>query len=109
MTATEIDELARSVARENFKLNACEIELPAFQIERLQGSYDVIVANIIDGVLLQLQREMERRLVPGGYLILSGILEERDPGFKAAFSLFQTAEILKRLTLGEWVGYLLKV
>lgn len=40
------------------------------------GSFDVVVANVLSGVLKPLLASFYSSLVPGGYVILGGILEE---------------------------------
>ena len=82
----EIDPEARRVARENVKLNKLpQIEIPETQIEDIRDQYDVVVANIIDGVLINIKKDLLRVLKPGGHMLLTGILEERDNHFFEKF------------------------
>lgn len=73
----------------------------------LPTQFDWVVANIIDGVLSEIQTDLKAAVAPGGYLLLTGILDERDELFLSRFS-FDGFEVISRDTLGEWVGYLLK-
>lgn len=109
VVTTEIDADARVVARENFaKNNFKDIELPDYQIEDVNETFDLVIANIIDGVLTKLKSELIRCTNQGGYLILTGILQERDKAFIDGFLKDTNLEILERKVKGEWVGYLLK-
>lgn len=103
----DIDVEARRVARENIELNKCRrtsiVDLP---LEKIEGQAHWVVANIIDGVLVQLREGLVARVRPGGYLLLTGILDERDELFRSEFS-FEGFELCERRELGEWVGYLL--
>ena len=47
---------------------------------------DLVLANLLAGVLVQLAAEFGRRVKPGGRLLLSGILEQHADVVQAAFS-----------------------
>ena len=80
--ATEIEPLARLVAKENVQQNKSSvIQVLDYQIEDVDLEYDIVVANIIDGVLINIQQDLKRLCRPGGYMVLTGILEEREAGF----------------------------
>lgn len=106
VTGIEIDPEARRVARENIALNKMNsIQIPDSLIEDLRETYDVVVANIIDGVLIQIQKELLRVLKTGGHLFLTGILTERDNLFFEKFIEKNPLKVLRRLENDEWVGY----
>lgn len=105
----EIDPEARRVARENVKLNKLEqISIPEKQIEDMHEQYDVVVANIIDGVLINIKKDLLRVLKPGGHMLLTGILEERDNHFFEKFMENSGLTVVRRLEKDEWVGYWVK-
>lgn len=106
VTGIEIDPEARRVARENLKLNKLEqIDIPETQIEDIRQQYDVVVANIIDGVLINIKKDLLRVLKPGGHMLLTGILEERDNHFFEKFMENSGLTVVRRLEKDEWVGY----
>jgi Ribosomal protein L11 methylase len=106
VTGIEIDPEARRVARENIKLNNMKsIDIPESLIEDLRVQYDVVVANIIDGVLINIKKELLRVLKPGGHILLTGILEERDNHFFEKFFEGTNLTVIRRLEKDEWVGY----
>lgn len=109
VTGIEIDPEARRTARENIKLNELnDIEISDAVLEDLRGSYDVVVANIIDGVLMQLQPDLMRVTRPGGALLVTGILAERDDEFFARFIENSGLKVIRRLAKDEWTGYWLQ-
>jgi ribosomal protein L11 methyltransferase len=106
VTGIEIDPEARRVARENIKLNKLEsIQIPDSLLEEIREKHDVVVANIIDGVLINLKKDLLRALKPGGHLLLTGILEERDNLFFEKFLENSGLTVVRRLEKDEWVGY----
>jgi ribosomal protein L11 methyltransferase len=107
VVGTEIDELARQVAVENVESNqVTNVEIVSYQIEDESKRFDLVMANIIDGVLIELQDSLKACLNDRGHLILTGILEEREPLFLEGFSLPPRYHWSKRLQRGEWVGYI---
>ena len=82
--ASDIDPVAVDVARANVVSNdlvgrvECFVA-PGFDAPELvnNGPYDLIFANILKGPLVCLAPEMGRNVARGGYVILSGILNEQ--------------------------------
>lgn len=106
VTGIEIDPEAQRVARENVKLNKLtQIDIPDAQLEEIRDQYDVVVANIIDGVLIKIKEDLKRVLKPGGYMLLTGILQERDNHFFENFIEGSGLNVIRRLEKDEWVGY----
>ncbi len=106
VTGIEIDPEARRVARDNVQLNhLTSIDIPDTQIDEIRKQFDVVVANIIDGVLINIKKDLLRVLKPGGHLFLTGILEERDNHFFEKFIENSGLNVVRRLEKDEWVGY----
>lgn len=106
ITGVEIDAEARRKARENCELNkTSNIDIVEQQLDEIRDQYDVVVANIIDGVLIRLQKELLRTTKPNGYLFLTGILQERDNLFFEKFIEANPLKVIKRIQKEEWVGY----
>lgn len=107
ITGIEIDPEARRKARENCVLNETQnIEISDLQLDELRETYDVVVANIIDGVLLKLKKDLVKRVKIGGHLFLTGILQERDNMFfTKMIENDLELKVIKRIQKDEWVGY----
>lgn len=106
VTGLEIDPEARRVGRENVALNGLsDIDIPDSLLEDVDETFDVVVANIIDGVLINLKNDLIRTTRPGGFLLLTGILQERDSEFFERFFEGSGLKVLRRLEKDEWVGY----
>lgn len=105
VTAIEIDDDSIENSKEYFKINETEsIKLLKCDIKELtKGTFDVICANIISGVIIENLDEIYSRLVDKGKFFTTGILkiEERDMTDKLENNNF---EILKKYYKAEWLG-----
>ncbi len=82
--ASDIDEVAVDVARSNVVANGLAervtcVEAAGFAHPALSAAapFDLIFANILKGPLIALAPDVSAHLKPGGYAILSGILNEQ--------------------------------
>ena len=80
--ACDIDPVAVRVAKENTELNStpnvkCEVSDLLRQVERVEGGYNVIVANIVADIIIRLAPDVGEYLAEDGVFIVSGIIEER--------------------------------
>ena len=101
------DETAVEIAAANLKLNA--ILPPRFQVktenlvDETKEIYDIIAANILTHVILDLIVDIKRVLNPGGIFICSGIIEKNEKQVTAA--LQNTGfEIIEVVSQEEWVA-----
>jgi ribosomal protein L11 methyltransferase len=103
--AVDIDPQAVEVARENLAINglAEQVECSTTPLESLTGSFDVILANILAEELVRLAPALAERLAPGGSLVLSGILAEKEGLVRTGFDA-QPMKYLATLQAGEWVA-----
>ncbi len=80
------DEWSVENARENADNNGGRaIQISGMSIEEVEGSYDLILANINLNILLAHRSSLKRLLAPGGTLILSGVLLSDIPQLEKAF------------------------
>lgn len=82
--ASDIDEVAVEVAAANVTANGLEgrvrcVEAAGFDHPELAAAapFDLVFANILKGPLVALAPDMAQAMQPGGYAILSGILNEQ--------------------------------
>lgn len=78
--ACDIDEESCRVAEENVSINGVDRQVEVTQrgLETLEDRFDVVIANILAEENVRLADELVRRVAPGGWLILSGILREKE-------------------------------
>ena len=105
--AIDVDPDAAALARENARRNGLDarLEVDVSPLETLDGSYDLVAANIEASVLVAMAEPLARRVRPGGVLVLSGILEERAAEVRRAFASFDRATSLVQ---GEWTALVLR-
>jgi len=107
VTAVDIDELAVRTARENAELNGVSDRIVVAQGNLLDnligGQADLIVANIIADVIIQLSRDAAAALRPDGRLIASGIIADRADEVRRALDEAGLKHE-KELAEGEWVA-----
>jgi ribosomal protein L11 methyltransferase len=77
VTAIDNDTWSFENVQENIQLNQCS-KITALRTDRIPetDNYAIILANITKNVLLSYMGVLKSRLVNGGYLLLSGILQE---------------------------------
>ena len=65
--------------------------------------FDVVLANLIAGVLVPLAPALRDELMPGGSLLASGIFIDREDEVRAAFEA-AGLDVVGRTSEGEWVA-----
>jgi ribosomal protein L11 methyltransferase len=105
VVAVDDDEIAVRVARENVARNGVEAVVGVVQGDLLRGlaePADVIVANIVAGVIIDFAPAAARHLRPGGSFIAGGIAAPREVEVKAALEKF--FEIRETARREDWVA-----
>ncbi len=104
--AIDNDPEATACSAENFARNRIEsVALLTGTLERTDGVFDLILANIQADVLCGLAPSMSAATAAGGSVILSGILLEQVEELSAAYR--EAGLVLARRTdEGEWAGLL---
>jgi len=76
----DIDPGAVEIANQNLALNRVgkDARVTTEPLQDVSGSYDIVVANILAEELARLSKELVGKLKGGAFLILSGILTEKE-------------------------------
>lgn len=103
VVAIDIDPLAVTVTMENAAANRVSslMEVSTTPLEEINGSFDIVVANILAEALVAMAGALTARVAAGGVLILSGILTEREAFVIAGFAS-QPLELLEVSHHDEW-------
>lgn len=95
--ASDIDPVAIEVAEENARINRIRLGRARGQLElavapgldhlrlKARAPYDLLIANILAGPLIDLAPALAGALAPGGRLILAGLLDTQAEAVTAAY------------------------
>jgi ribosomal protein L11 methyltransferase len=106
LTGIDLDPMAVEIAGENLRLNGVDPQSISLQcadlVESVSRSHDIVVANILAHVILDLLNDVGRVLKPGGLFICSGIIDAYQTSVieKMRVSGFDILDIEKE---GDWV------
>ncbi|MGK5086051.1 50S ribosomal protein L11 methyltransferase [Bdellovibrionota bacterium FG-2] len=100
----EIDPLAIDNANENAKINGLNDDVVRFTFELgpSEPCYEVIVANILRPVLVEFAGKLAARLLQGGGVILSGLIEQDVAQVSDVYSKCLGRKPSRVESLGEW-------
>ncbi len=112
-TASDIDGVCAEVIEKNAALNAVPLggrrgELVMTVADGMdhplieaRGPYDLVMANILAGPLIELAPDFARALVPGGHLLLAGLLTLQEKQVRAACRR-AGLRLAARMVNGDW-------
>ena len=124
VTAVDVAEVAVEAARANVAANGLADAITVLRSDRVPdtpaergggeraaqhahpsptGGYDVIVANIIANVIVDLAPRIAGAIAPGGVLIASGIIRDRESDVRDALAAAGLT-VERREALDEWVA-----
>ena len=105
----DIDYTAIACAQENAKRNgvAERVRFSTTALHNVQGSFTVIVANILPHTLIHMKEHLVARICSEGILILSGILEDNADKVVSAFATHM--DLWRTIKEDEWTGLLLRM
>ncbi len=103
VAATDIDLDALAAAKTNAALDShpVEIELSTNSPDSWGATFDLVVANILEGPLRGLADALSRSLAPGGILLLSGFTPLQTPALRIAYTQLGL-QFLTESTLDGW-------
>lgn len=112
-TASDIDAVCVSVVEDNAVTNGVPMGASGGELTMLvadgmahplleaRGPYDLVIANILAGPLISLAPDFARALLPGGHLLLAGLLETQEAQVRAACRR-AGMRLAARLVNGDW-------
>lgn len=114
VVAVDIDPEAVRVTLENAHLNGVAPLIASeggdgyhTPVVRRRGPYRLITANILARPLARMAPRLARNLVPGGYAILSGLLNRQERHVIQAHRT-QGLHLVARIPVGEWTTLIMR-
>ena len=117
--ASDIDPVAIDVAAENAAINRVRLGRARGQVElavapgldharlKARAPYDLIIANILAGPLIDLAPSLSSALSPGGRLILAGLLDRQAEAVSGAYRR-QGLMLVESEAMGDWPTLVLR-
>lgn len=110
VTAVDTDEIAVNITEKNSKLNDTGNVIRACTgvMTDLESCYvDIVAANIVANVILQLSAHIKNYLKPSGIFITSGIIKDRRREVEDVYGSLGFKPV-KSVEMGEWVAIAFK-
>jgi ribosomal protein L11 methyltransferase len=107
VAAVDIDPAAVEIAAGNARRNGVDdrLEVSDDEVGSVRsGPFDVVVANVTAGVLVELATEVSGHVRAGGHLVLSGLLVDQRA---AVLEAYPALRLVAEDTEGEWAGLVL--
>jgi len=104
----DTDPVAVEVAGNNAEANgvAGVFRTEGTSLSAVHGEHDLVLANLIAEILIDLAEDLVARCAPGGHLVLSGILAEK-AGWVADEFRRHGATLAEKAADGQWAALLL--
>jgi len=105
VVAVDVDPRAVEAASENARVNGVQDRFEALPtpLERIPGSYDLVLANLIAEILVDLKEDLASHTAPGGSLVISGILAEKEAWVEEEFASLGLRPAARRRD-GQWIA-----
>ncbi|MFZ2198276.1 MAG: 50S ribosomal protein L11 methyltransferase [Thermodesulfovibrionales bacterium] len=109
VTAVDIDPMAIDAAKRNVEENSlANVVIKEGDIKAVEGHFDLIVANLLSGILVDIAPEILTRLNPGGKAILSGMLAGQEDDVRKAYEKAGLT-LNETVVSGKWVTLVFSV
>ena len=102
----EIDEMAVRIAKENSAINHTQDRVDFLcgdLVSRVEGSYDILCANIVADTIIRLLPDAAPFMKKDGVFIASGIIDQREGDVLAALEA-NGFQLVERRASGGWVA-----
>ncbi len=103
VVAVDIDEVAIREAKENVTRNVVAVALGVGSAADLDGTFDVVLANIVAAVLQKVAPDLTSHLATDGRLVLAGIISTEEDETVAAFTALGL-QVVAREQEDDWVA-----
>ncbi len=103
--AGDFDRDAVRVAKDNVRANGlARVSVSKLDVRKWTPArtWDVVVANMFSGILIEVAAKIAAACAPGGRLVFSGVLREQEAGVVAAFGAhgFRIDRVVRK---GKWI------
>jgi len=104
VAANDNDPKALEIAAENFRHNNCAVFLTTTPVEKMKKKFHVVVANLLLGELDRLSEHLLRITLPGGFLVMGGLLADQAEQIKSRIKTLGLSRPWRQIQSGEWIS-----
>ena len=101
------DETVIEVAKENALKNNVECLFELNTADKINEKFDFVLANILHNVLADIMGDLKNLMNDGGYMVLSGILDEKKPVVLDAVKKY-SLELIEEVRQEQWVALIVR-
>lgn len=101
------DETVIEVAKENALKNNVECLFELNTADKINEKFDFVLANILHNVLADIMGDLKNLMNDGGYMVLSGILDEKKPVVLDAVKKY-SLELIEEVHQEQWVALIVR-
>ena len=106
VVGVDIDPLAVRAARENARANEVTVAVHEGSGADVDGTFEVVLANLVGSVLVEAAPHLRARLAPAGSLVAAGITTQAEPEVLSAF-VAEGLGVVDRDARADWVRLIL--
>lgn len=105
--AIDINPASVQVTNENAARNeiTCGLSVSTLPLVAIDGTYELVLANILAPALIELSDGLRRTLAPAGHLVISGILATN---FDHVLAALRPLRVVETLVLDGWAAVILR-
>src|SRR5207302_4808235 len=104
VVGVDTDPLAVRAAKENAEANGVTVDARPGSAENVEGAFDVVLANLVGPVLVQVAAQLRARLRPSGSVVAAGITTQANREALSAF-VAEGLGIVDRDGSSAWVRH----
>lgn len=104
----DIDNLAVKTAIENAKINNVDKKFTGIcgnLVDKVNNRFDIVLANIVSDVLINLNCEIHKFLKPNSFYIISGIIDTREED--VLNSIPSSLKLIEKISENNWIAMIL--
>jgi ribosomal protein L11 methyltransferase len=100
VVAVDVDPVAVAATASNAAANDVRVDARHGSVDAVEGTFDLVLANIGAGTTLALAAGLAARVAPGGRLVVAGLYEDRADEVAAELVEHGLAEVERRVDEG---------
>lgn len=106
--ATTVDNAIRNDVVDSVRFDDRTLAALAEEARRLGHRFDVVLANLLSPIVVELAPDLVEVVAPGGHLVVSGLLSNRQQQARAALSVGMALDLVDERSEDGWTVLVLR-